>query len=360
MAKQDGRKLDHKSLETLRIIAVRRVVEDGESPSEVMQSLGLCRTSIYPWLRKHKKEGKQSLLMRVACGPKPKLNEKQCQQVRCWIIGKDPRQYGFDFGLWTRQIVAHLIEKRFGIRLKLTAVGRLLASLNITPQKPLRQAYERDPEAVEQWVKKDYPRLRKRARKHEATIFFLDEAGFSSEPNSGRTYGLKGETPVVKTTGQRQKVNAISAVSAQGGFWSQVYTGNFNAEQFVEFLKNFRRGGRGKVFLVVDGHPSHRAKKVASYVASCRGGLELHFLPPYAHDLNPDEFVWQYAKTNGIAKKPLKKNESLKERVENDLADIKTKPKLVRSFFKAKCVLYAKDYSLNTKSNAPPQNRKDM
>jgi transposase len=343
MAKHDGRKLDHKSLETLRLLAVRRVVEDQEKPSEVMRSLGLCRTSIYPWLRKHQQQGPPALLLRKASGPKPKLSEQQRQKVRGWIIGKDPRQYGFDFGLWTRQIIAQLIKEKFGISLKLTAVGRLLASLNITPQKPLRRAYERDPEAVAQWITQTYPRLRTRARKHGASIFFLDEAGFSSEPNLGRTYGLKGQTPVVRTTGQRQKVSAISAVSAKGGFWSQVYTGMLNAGRFVEFLKHFRRGGRGKVFLVVDGHPSHRAKLVATYVAACRGALELHFLPPYAPDLNPDEFVWQYAKTNGVAKQPLKKNEALKARVQRDLAAIQAKPKLVRSFFGAASVVYAKD-----------------
>ena len=343
MAKQDGRKLDHKSLETLRVIAVRRVVEDGERPSEVMRSLGLCRTTIYRWLRAYKKKGPAALLLRKASGPRPKLNAKQRQQVRRWILGKDPRQHGFDFGLWTRRIVAQLIEEKFGISLELTAVGRLLAGLEITPQKPLRRAYERDPKEIKQWLDEDYPRLRRRARKHGATIFFLDEAGFSSEPNLGRTYGLKGQTPVVKTTGKRQKINAISAVSAKGGFWSQVYTGTLNAGRFVEFLKDFRRGGRGKVFLVVDGHPSHHAKIVANYVASCRGGLELHFLPPYAQDLNPDEFVWQYAKTNGVAKKPLKQNESLKERVEADLSAFKAQPKLVRSFFAAPSVAYAKD-----------------
>lgn len=343
MAKQDGRKLDHQSLETLRIIAVRRVLEDGEKPSEVIRSLRLCRTSIYPWLRAARKKGMEALRMRKATGPKPKLTPRQCQQVRRWIIGKDPRQYGFSFGLWTRQIVAQLIEQKFGIGLQLTAVGRLLARLEITPQKPLRRAYERDPVAVAKWVEEDYPRLRQRACKHGATIFFLDEAGFSSEPNLGRTYGLKGQTPVVRTTGQRQKVNAISAVSARGGFWSQVYTGMFNAGRFVTFLKDFRRGGRGKVFLVVDGHPSHRAKAVAAYVASCRGDLELHFLPPYAPDLNPDEFVWQYAKTNGVAKRPLAQNESLKERVLRDLSAIKANSKLVRSFFCAPSVVYAKD-----------------
>ena len=341
--KQDGRKLDHKALEALRLIAVRRVTEDGEAPSAVMDSLGLCRTSIYPWLRRHQKKGPPGLLMRKASGPRPKLTEVQGRQVRRWIAGKDPRQYGFEFGLWTRQIVAQLIQEKFGITLKLTAVGRLLARLGITPQKPLRRAYERDPQAIKTWLEQEYPRLRRRAKQRGATIFFLDEAGFSSEPNLGRTYGLKGQTPVVKTTGQRQKVSAISAVSAKGKFWSQVYTGMLNATRFVAFLKAFRRGGRGKVFLVVDGHPSHRAKIVATYVAACRGELEIHFLPPYAPDLNPDEFVWQHAKTNGVAKKPLMKNESLRARVESDLSKIKANPRLVRAFFSAPSVVYAKD-----------------
>lgn len=342
MTKIDGRTLDHKTSEHLRILAVRRVREGGEAPSEVMRSLGLCRTTIYRWLRAYDARGEAALASRKASGPKPKLTEKQCEQVRRWIVGKDPRQYGFDFGLWTRKIVGELVEERFGLRLGVTAVGRLLARLQITPQRPLRRAYERDPEAIEKWVAQDYPKLRTRAKRNGATIFFLDEAGFSSEPTLGRTYGLKGQTPVVATTGQRQKVSAISAVSAKGGFWSQVYTGSLNATRFLEFLKAFRRG-RGKVYLVVDGHPSHRAKMIQQYVQSTRGKLELHFLPPYAPDLNPDEFVWQHAKTNGVSKKPLREKESLRDRVTQDMAAMRSNPALVRSFFDAPSVAYAKD-----------------
>lgn len=343
MPKIDGRTLDHGTSEHIRILAVRRVREDGEKPSEVIKSLGLCRTTIYRWLRAYDKGGIETLKSSKATGPVPKLTEKQQQKVRTWIVGKDPRQYGFDFGLWTRAIVAEMIERKFGVKLGLTAVGKLLAALQITPQKPLRRAYERDPQAVDEWVNKTYPKLRKRAKRLGASIFFLDEAGFTSEPNLGRTYGLKGQTPVVQTTGQRQKVSAISAVNARGAFWSKVYTGMLNATRFVEFLKDFRRGGRGRVFLVVDGHPSHHAKIVKKYVEETRGMLELHFIPPYAPDLNPDEFVWQYVKTNGVSKKPLKNNESLKERVKADMAAIKSNPKLVKSFFHAPSVAYAKD-----------------
>lgn len=308
-----------------------------------MDSLGLCRTSIYPWLRKARAQGLESLVEKIAAGPEPKLAEKQRQQVKRWILGKDPRQHGFDFGLWTRRIVQTMISEKMGIELCLTSVGKLLASLEITPQKPLRRAYERDPVAVERWRSAEYPKLKKRAKKHGAMIFFLDEAGFQSDPPLGRTYGLKGHTPIVESSGQRQSINVISAVNAAGAFWAATYTGKLDAESFVSFLKDFLKGRRTKVYLVVDGHPAHKAKVVKDYVASTQGRLELHFLPPYAPDLNPDEYVWNYMKGSGVAKKPLKKNESLRARVEEDLTTLCSNKVLVASFFLDESVAYAAD-----------------
>jgi transposase len=343
MATIDGRTLDHNTLEHIRMQAVRRVLEDGESPSEVMKSYGLCRTTIYPWLREFEDKGWEALAESIAQGPECKMSDKQKQQVKGWILGKDPRQYGFDFGLWTRRIVQQLILEKMGLEYCLTSVGKLLASLDITPQKPLRRAYERDPQAVQLWLDETYPMLKKRAKKAAAMIFFLDEAGFQSDPPLGRTYGLKGVTPIVKTSGQRQSINVISAVNARGAFWAATYDGKLNAESFVLFLQNFMKGRSGKVFLVLDGHPAHNAKRVKDYVDSLQGRLELHRLPTYSPDLNPDEFVWSHMKTNGVSKKPLKQNESLRGRVEEDLVKIQKDRKLVRSFFGASSVAYAHD-----------------
>lgn len=341
--KRDGRELDHPTSEEFRRLAVRRVVEGGEVPSEVMRSLGLCRTTIYPWLRSFDEGGWAALAGSIAEGPAPKLTPAQGQRVKRWIVGRDPRQYGFEFGLWTRQIVAELIARKFKTQLGLTAIGKLLARLEITPQKPLRRAYERDPAAVTQWVEQDYPRLKRRAKRAGARIFFLDEAGFQSDPVLGRSYGLKGQTPVLRTSGQRQRINALSAVNAAGAFWCATYPGKFDAEMFVSFLRNFMKGRQTKVFLVVDGHPAHRARRVVEYIQSLKGRLELHFLPPYAPDLNPDEFVWSYMKGNGVSKRPLRKNESLRRRVEEDFRALKNNAPLIRSFFQAKSVAYAKD-----------------
>jgi len=337
--KIDGRKHDHKTLETIRKMAVRRIRE-GEKPSAVINSYGLCRTSVYRWMRAAKAGGLKTLNSRKHPGPGPKLTDKQKHQVCRWICGKDPRQYGFDFGLWTRRIVAEMIQWKFKKKLSVTSVGRLLAELQITPQKPLRRAYERDPQAVEKWKNVDYPKLKKRAKRRGADIFFLDEAGIRSDAPLLRTWGAKGQTPIVRTSGQRQSVSAISAVTARGEFWYSVYTGRLNATRFVEFLKQFMRHRRRSVFLVVDGLPAHKAKLVAKYVQSLKGKLELHFLPGYAPDLNPDEFVWNHLRHHGTTKTPLRKNESLHRRVEENLAAIKRSPKLVSSFFHAKSVAY--------------------
>jgi transposase len=323
----------------LRMLAVRRV-ESGERPSEVIRSLGLYRTSIYKWLRAHRRGGAAALAGTKAAGPKPKLTDAQKRKVRQWIVGKDPRQWGFDYGLWTRKIVQTMIGERFKVSQTLPSVGHLLASLDITPQKPLRRAYERDEAAVTKWKTETYPRLRCRARQIVAEIFFLDEAGVRSDSPLGRSYGLRGRTPVVRTSDRRQAVNAISAVNAKGAFWYNVYRGKFNAGLFIHFLRDFMKYRRKPVFLVLDSLPAHKAKSVAKYVESLEGKLEFHFLPTYAPDTNPDEFIWSHLKQNGTSKIPLRANESSADRVRGDLAAIQGDARLVRSFFQAESVSY--------------------
>jgi transposase len=234
-----------------------------------------------------------------------------------------------------------MIQDKFEVSLTLPSIGRLLSSLDITPQKPLRRAYERDEKQIRQWKEEKYPALRKRAKQRGADIFFLDEVGVRSDSPLGRSYGLKGKTPVVKTSGQRQKINAISAVNAKGAFWYKVYGGTLTAALFLVMLKDLMKGRKKPVMLVVDGLPVHKAKSVAKYVQSTKGRLELHFLPPYAPDLNPDEFAWSHLKQNGTSKKPLRKNEALRQRVEEDLKGIQEDRRLVRSFFSAPSVSFA-------------------
>jgi transposase len=342
--RRDGRTLDHKTLEEIRRMAVQRVWE-GERPSVVIASYGFARPVIYRWLRQAKGKGRglRALRSRKGTGRPRRLTPKQEQQLFRWINGKDPRQHGFDFGLWTRLVVRKLIADKFEANLSVTSVGKLLAKLGLTPQKPLKRAYERDPAAIEAWKHDTYPSIVKRAKQRGAEICFWDESGFRADVVQGTTWGARGQTPIVHVPGQRQSVSAASAINARGAFWFATYKGGMSAELFIEMLTAMMRRRRRPLFLILDSLPAHKAKIVKNYVASTDGKLELHFLPGYAPELNPDELVWNYMKRTGTARSPLAKGESLHDRIDAELLKIKRNSVLVRSFFKAESVSYITD-----------------
>lgn len=341
--KRDGRCLDHQTLEALRLMAMERLAE-GEAASAVMASFGFCRTTIYKWQRKARgRKGLEALRSRIGSGRPRKLTAVQERKVLGWVNGKDPRQYGFDFGLWTRAMVGRLVEKKFAIHLSLASVGQLLGRLGLTPQKPLQRAYQRDPEAIAAWKSETFPKLAARAKRSGADIWFWDELGFRADSVHGRTWGKKGQTPVVAVPGQRQTVSAASAVNAKGAFWCMTYKGGLNADLFVTMLKLLMRRRRNPLYLVLDNLPSHKAKAVRDYVEATRGKLELHFLPGYAPELNPDELVWNYMKRTGVARRPLVAGEVLQDCIDAQMKAIGENPALVRAFFRNKNVAYITD-----------------
>jgi transposase len=342
--KLDGRTLDHATLEQIRLMAMKRVHE-GEDPATVIASYGFCRTTIYKWMKLTGARGRGLKALRSTRGTgRPRsLTLAQERQVFRWVNGRDPRQYGLDFGLWTRAIVSVLIQQKFGVSLGVTAVGMLLAKLELTPQKPLQRAYQRDPEAIARWQQETYPALARKAKRSGATILFWDESGFRADTVHGKTWGRRGHTPVVHRPGQRQSISAASAVSARGEFWFCTYKGGLNGELFVKLLRQLMRHRKKPIYLILDGLPAHKRTLVRDYVKATKGKLSLFFLPGYAPDLNPDEFVWSHVKRTGTARRPLQQGEKLHERIDEELAEVRDNPRLVRSFFDAPSVAYILD-----------------
>ena len=342
--KRDGRSFDHRTLEQIRLMAVERVRE-GEPAAQVIAAYGFNRTTIYKWLKAALRPGVgiRALRSTKATGRPRRLTPAQERQVFCWINGRDPRQYDLDCGLWTRAAVVELIEQKFSVRLGLTAVGELLAKLGLTPQKPLQRAYQRDPEAIERWQRETYPALARQAKAQGANLFFWDESGFRADTVHGKTWAVRGQTPVVQRPGQRQSISAASAVNANGAFWFCTYDGALNAEGFVELLQKLMKYRRKPVHLVLDSLPAHKKALVRDYIATTNGKLTLHFLPGYAPDLNPDEWVWSHIKRTGTARRPLQQGEKLRDKIEQQLARLQQMPHLVRSFFQAPSVAYISD-----------------
>ena len=302
--KRDGRTLAHNTLEEMRVLAVQRMRE-GERPEDVAVSFGMHRSWAFRCFAMTKGRGKglKALRSTKGTGRPRKLNDAQEAQVFRWVNGKNPMQYGFDFGLWTRQIVQLLVQEKFDVELSMASIGSMLARVGLTPQKPLQRAYQRDPQAVDKWRNETFPAIAKKARAERAEIFFWDESGFRADTVHGKTWGARGQTPVVNRPGQRQSISAASAISPKGAFWFATYKGGLTGELFVELLKKLMYKRKNPVHMVVDGLPAHKKGCVKEYVASTNGKLTLHFLPGYAPDLNPDELVWSHAKRTGVARR---------------------------------------------------------
>jgi transposase len=333
MEKFDGRKLSPKTKEEIRIRAVRRV-QEGESPEIVIHALGFSRACIYNWLARYRSGGWHALKSGKGTGRPKKLSGIQIAWLYRTIRDKDPLQLKFPFALWTRSMIATALEKKFGIKLSRWSVGRLLQQLGFSCQKPLYRAYQQNPEAVAQWKEEVFPEIRKRAKKIGATIYFEDESGIRSDFHSGKTWALKGKTPIVSSTGARFGLNMIGAINTRGQVRFMVVNGTINAGRICDFLRRLMHGIEHPVFLIWDGHPTHKARKVQKCIESFDGQLEVFFLPSYSPELNPIEQVWNNVKSHGLGRKVFFGPDQLKSAVISHLRKLQKLHNLILSFFK--------------------------
>lgn len=341
MRKDDARKLDHTTLEALRHRAVQSV-QDGESPEVVARAIGVGRTAIYRWLADYRHGGWSALKAKPLFGRPPKLDGKKLQWLYDVVTKKNPLQLKFAFALWTREMLVKLIKDKFGIKLSANSVGRLLSQLGITCQKPLHRAIERDEALVKKWLKSEYPKIKQMAVKEGAEIYFGDAAHIQSDHHAGRTWGKKGETPIVEATGARHGMSLISAVTSRGHMRFMIKEkGGVNAEVFIEFLKRLMVGAKHPIFLIVDRGPAHRSKKTKAFVEGLSGKLQLFFLPPYAPDCNPDELVWKHLKVDTVGRMSVTSKKEFKQKVLSSMRKLQSNPGKIRAFYQKPSLKYA-------------------
>ena len=326
MRTNDARRLDHSTLEAMRERAVRSV-QDGESPEVVARVIGINRSTIYGWLAQYRRGGWGALKAKPLFGRPPKLDGKKLKWIYDIVTQKNPLQLNFAFALWTREMVAKLIKDKFHISLSLVSVGRLLAQLGITCQRPLHRALERDAALVQQWLKQEYPKIKALARREKADIYFGDAAHMRSDHHAGRTWGKKGETPVVLSTGARYRVSLISAVTSRGYMRFMIKKkGGVNADVFIAFLRRLMIGSKNRIFLIVDRGPAHIAKKTKAFIASLGGQLRLFYLPPYSPDTNPDELVWKHLKADTVGRTSITSLDDFNAKVRSSMLALQRSP----------------------------------
>jgi transposase len=344
MADEDTRSLPAAAQAALRNRAVRAVL-DGMTQAEAARVFDVHHNAVNRWVKRYREGGWAGLGERRRGrrpGEQAALSQHQQQELMALVRESTPDQLGRAGFLWTRDAVAELIARRYGLLLARTTVGAYLRGWGFSPHKPQRRALEQNPAAVARWLATEFPAIRAQARREGAMVLWLDEMGVRSDAAAGRSWAPVGQTPVIKGTGQRFRVNMLSAISNAGMLRFRLFVGSFTAAVFIDFLGRLVRdcGGR-RVHLIVDGHPVHRSKLVSGWVGRHADQIELHFLPGYSPELNPVELLNHDVKANAAGRRRPRSASELRAELRGYLRWRQRHPEILVRFFDNPTTRYA-------------------
>lgn len=329
---RDGRQISRDVLEYLRMRAVA-LWKKGKKRQDIAEDFGVGKSAVYNWIAEYKERGLKALKRTKAPGAKPKLTHEEKKKIIKYI--KNPAtEYGFETPLWTCKRMQQIIKKEFNKSLDNSNVWRWLRSWGMTSQKPRRRASQRNEKEVRKWLKEIWPKIRKKAKRWQAIVYFQDECGVSLTAVLGKTWAPKGKTPVVKVTGKRGGLCVTSAISPAGRMVFRIEKKRINAELHIEFLKQImKHHPNRKIIVIEDSAPVHTAKKVDKFVEENKKRFDLYHIPSYSPELNPDEHVWAYLKNHKLKAHQAQTKDELKPLVLSKMRGIQKKPSIIKSFF---------------------------
>jgi transposase len=324
-----------------QVIGLRQA---GQTYDAIAAQVGLSPTGVFDICKRYAERGAAGLKTGPR-GPGPGhgrfLDADQEAEARDLVRRHTPDELELPFALWSRAAVRELILRRFGVRLAVRTMGTYLARWGFTAQKPLRRAYEQDPAAVRRWLRRDYPALVARAKRARGVVFWGDETGLRSDDVRGRGYAPRGRTPVVRVCHRRAGLSLISAVTNKGELRWMVVDGAVKAPDLVRFLGRLIRDTGRKVFLILDRLKVHRARLTQDWLAQHRAEIEVHYLPSYSPELNPDEGVNADLKQAVPRKAPARSKQQLMRATISHMHSLSKQPRRIRSIFRHRQFRYA-------------------
>jgi transposase len=339
----DGRSESNDVLDALRSRAVH-ARQLGYAVGDIAAILGVREETVSRWCSRYARGGQEALpgdRTGRPIGSGRRLTDDQERAIQQAIETQTPQELAIASALWTRQAVRELIEQQVGIRLPIRTVGEYLRRWGFTPQVPVRKAYKQDPKAVAEWLEKKYPEIESRAAKEGGEIHWGDETGVRSTCQHSRGYARPGDTPELTVPGNRFSVNMISTITNQGKVRWMTYTGKMNAALFIVFLTRLIAGATKKVFLIVDHLSVHEAAAVEQWLSDKTDQIEVFYLPKYAPERNPDEYLNCDVKANINTDGLPKDREELQGKLHRFMQRLAKLPARVASYFQHKYIAYA-------------------
>ncbi|UJR87287.1 Mobile element protein (plasmid) [Sandaracinus amylolyticus] len=267
-------------------------------------------------------------------GGKSRLSDTDRAKLAA-LLQLGARTSEFPTELWTLRRVRDVIEREFDVRYSISNVHVALHSLGFSPQKAVRRAREQNTEAVERFRDVKWPHIKK-SEQEGRVLALSDESGFMLQPSSPRTWAPRGETPELICGARYDRVSAISAITIsphahRTGLYFRLLRGNFNADEIERFVRQVQRAVRRPVTFVWDRLSAHRtvAKRLEGDAR-----FEFILLPAYAPTLNPDEWVWRYAKHHLLANSCPMNGDALERGVRAALGGIAKRQDLLHGFIR--------------------------
>ena len=194
---------------------------------------------------------------------------------------------------------------------------------------------------VQRWLEADYPAISVAAKRDGAEIHWLDETGVNNQAIYQRGFSPKGKTPITQKSSKRERISLISTVTNLGTMRFRCFEGALKAVALVEFLAALVAESERKIVVIMDNSPVHKGKIVQKFLAENADKIRVFYLPPYAPDLNPDDYLNNDLKQNmhRISGLPRSKK-ALKSSVLGYLRHIQKSPANVRGYFQAAETLY--------------------
>jgi transposase len=333
----DPRSLSPQSLALLRSLVVRAVIDLGLSQVDASRYYGVSPHTISEWVSRYREQGEDALEVQPQGRPQGAgraLSPDQEHEIRTLVVDSTPQEQQIASATWTWQAVAELIVSRLGIELTLQGVGKYLHRWGLTPQKPARQAREQDPEEVREFVEQTLPAVQEQAKAEGAQLHFLDEVGVKAQDQIGTSYAPEGDTPVLEVPKTHIEQDVISSVTSDGELFYWPFPETMTAPKFIDFLEHLVTGASTKIIVFADRHPAHEAKAVEQWLEGRESEIELHGLPRYAPEYNPDEFLNNDLKQE-LANEPMPESPSeLRDTIGKILDRIAGMSDRIRGYFK--------------------------
>jgi transposase len=343
MEKRDARTLGKEVQQATRDQVVR-LRKQGRKNKDIAVFLGISAQHASTIWQKYLKGGRNAVALGVRGrrhGEKRTLTEEQEREVTRLIIDKTPDQLRFPFALWTRKAVQELIQRKYRITMPIRTIGEYLSRWGFTPQKPVKRAKEQNTEAVNRWLKIEYPLIAGRAKEEKAEIYWGDETGIQNEANRVRGYSPRGTSPVIRVTAKKERISMISAINNEGKVRFMMYRETMTSSRLITFMKRLIKGAERKIYLILDNLRAHHSKDVTRWLDSVTNAIEVFYLPSYSPELNPDEYLNNNLKNRVHSGTQAHTVKDLKRKTGSFMRTMVKRPHHVKKFFQHQAVAYA-------------------